>query len=629
MNMGVWLGILATIILFSLVDETWSRESRPIEIEASEVGVLQSISPEESERRLQDATLLFKRGKTDAAIYILQQVQKADPTNCEVLFKLGEMAVGAKNWAYSIQVLREASFLRPDDIELRLILMDIYKAYQMPIQEIIVAKEILVLDPEHVVAAKRLASLYEEQAMQEDEVTIRQLVNRLAPDDYTNLKRLAVIFDISGQLWESAKVYEQIRKHYPDKLVDMRRLAAIYDTLNERFRETQVLDHIAKMGGERGWMQGRAISSIRKQNKIYDPFQIGVMFKKEIESTMRVYGVEPIAKYTHIRVRSSLDLGLETKYSRLHHQGVGILDGEMDIDSTSLLFDAIQNWSGQDYLLKTSVGFIHDEVSGRLFGRNPSDNLTAADFPFLEDPTFKAYGGTIPVGGVSFTARPTVQHMYYNINYEHGLVEELDARLSLFTYDKVSLGANYLADDQTEIQLQVDNSFISDGNLRLHAMASGYYNLWANTSIYDHRGKRKGYYRYPPAFFIRLGYEIEYFIDDQAAQNEKYETFLDSEIRHKGVLISQANLYTIGPDEQILLKIKLAYGRGTTLDYQRGVSAQLSYFRPDSENEFGFTNASLTYSFEEEQSINFTENNLRIGGDTKTHQIALNIEWHF
>ncbi len=624
MNIRTWRRVLIASVYFIFMGETWPQESRPVEFSPPEAGSFAKISPEESERRLQDAMLLFKRGKTDAAIYMLQQLQKADPTNYKVLFKLGEMAISAKNWAYSIEVLRKASLLRPDDIEVRLILMDIYKAYQMLIQEINVGKEILALDPAHVTATNRLAEIYRGQAMQEDEIRIRQKLKRLTPENYQNLKRLAVIFDENGQLWESARVYEQIREFYPEKLEDMRRLAAIYDKLGESFRELLVLDHIAERRGKRGWMQSRAIKSLRKQNNIYDPVQANLILSREERETLNIYQIRPGAQYIHSLVNKPFDLGAEASFTGLSHKGVFVLDGTADIDSTSVILKAFQNWWDLDSTLGAYVGFIHDRVSGRLFLSDPDGPVGVENFPFLtDDPTFNSYGGTVPIGGLQFKVRQGL-HTIYSFDYKHDLVKEFSARLRTFTFDEVTLGVKYETKDQTELQLKIDNAFVSDGNYRFHGLASGYYALWASHPMYDYRGRRRSLFRAQPPHHIKIGYELEYFNDRELAEDEVYETFVSPETRHKGVLLGQARLFTLGPDEQILFNLRLFYGSGTTLDFQRGLDASLFYFKPDSENEIG-----LTYTFENEDSTNFQLGNLSLAGRTTVHQVALNVRWRF
>ncbi len=599
----------------------WTAESLPAMKKMSNLQGKPPISSNESRQRLDDAMLLFKHGKTDAAIYMLQQLEKDDPTNHQVLLKLGEIAIDKKNWAYAIQVLRQASFLRPEDIEVRLILMNIYKAYQMPIQEIIAAKEILELKPGHTIANQRLADLYREQTMQKDEIRIRRKLKKLIPDDYKNLKRLAVIYDHNGQHWEAAKIYQQIRKHYPDKLTDMLRLAALYDKLGEAFREAEVLDHIEATGGGSSWMQARAEKLLRKQNRIYDPIQGGLSFKTETEPTMKVDTITSVFDYTRIRVRSSLDFGFSVKHTYLKHRGIDILDGDMSINNISAMVNAQHYWLDKNMSLYAAVGVSHDEVTGRLFGTN--DDVTAEDFPFLEDPSFNSFGGTIPIAKVQLAAKPWLDTIF-NLAYEHNLVNDLDARLNLFTFDRISAIAIYKANDKTEFQARIDNSFISDGNHRLHGLVLGNYTLWGSTAKYNYRGRRMDFLRFMPGHFVRLGYQFEYFKDKRVAEAEKYQTFIKSEYRHKGILLGQTELYSFATAEKVLASIQLSYAAGTTLDYQRSISARIFYYNPDFANEIG-----INYGFEDSLSSNTSDANRRIAGLSKGHQISLTFKWRF
>ncbi len=618
-----FLVFAVSICIFS--SNIFAQEARPTDIRPPETATTAKITPEESERRLQDAKLLFDRGKTDAAIYMLQQLEKTDPTNYKVLFKLGEMAIADRNWAYSIEVLRKASFLRLEDIDVRLILMNVYKAYQMPIQEIVVGKEILALDPKHIVAAKRLAELYMEQAMWEDEIKIRQKLKRLVTDDYQNLKRLADIYDKNGELWEAARIYEQIRKFHPTKTDDMTRLAAIYDELKENFREIQVLDQIKKKG-DYSWLKGRAIKNIRLQSKIYDPFNARLTFRKDNNEEIDQFTTTANAKYLRIRLQSSIDVGVETKLTQLHHTGREVLDGDMDINSGTIAFKAVKNWKDKDYTLAVKVGLLWDEISGRLRPRDPTSGTTAADFPFLKHPSFNAYGGMMPVGGIKFTAKPGLRATY-QIAYEHGQVEDLDARLRMFYFDKATLSYSYLANDNTKILLQMDESAISDGNFRFHGLASVSYTLWGSSPMHNYRDAlgipiwRNDFLRKPLHNFLKVGYKYEYFNDRRKSVN--YETY-KTEDRHLYQMEAQARLCKLGLDKNLFINCNLGYSNGSTLDLQRQGGAQLFYRDSDSGNEIG-----LSYAYEWIEEENVSAGNARISGNSRSNTFFAFIKWRF
>lgn len=643
---------LAGIIVFFSFGEIWAQESRPTDqIRPPELDAMPKISSEESERRLRDAMLLYDRGKTDAAIYMLQQLEKVDPMNYKVLFKLGEMAIAAKNWAYSINVLRKASYIRPKDIEVRLILIDIFKAYQMPIQGIIVAKEILALDPSHIIATQQLAELYQDQAMLDDEIKIRQQLKNLVPDDYQNLKRLAVIFDNSGELWEAARVYEQIRKYHPQKINDMTRLAAIYGQLGHYFRELRVVDQLEEEGEKRKWLKARGKKGLRKEHQTvtttqdqiqiydifgdelgfrdqqreeYDIFKAGLGFGDEEQEDIDVFTPFTVAEYIHTRPRSSIDVGVETKLERLQHTGKNLLIGDMDINSATIIGKAIKYWQNQDYTLTARLGVLVDDVQGSLRPSDPNSGITAVDFPFLEDPSFKSYGGVMPVGSLKFLAKPGLRSSY-RIAYEHAQMKDLDARLFMYSFDKVRLSYDFQAEDNTELLLLVDESLISDGNRRFHGLVAAKYMLLGSNPIHDYADQfnlpiwRNSFLRNPPRHYLTVGYIWNYF-DDKDTETEIYEVF-DNEKRHTFQVEARTRIYNRGEGRNVFLKFIGRYSFGTTLDYRREAGIKLTHSTDLSE-------IGLSFNFEEELSTNVSEN-LLIGGKTRNSLVLAFIALKF
>lgn len=611
---------LAHVLVFFLVMSpcgVMAQESRATDMLQPPLDVAApDISPQEAEERLNDAKMLFDRGKTDAAIYMLQQLQKADPGNYKVLFKLGEMAIADRNWAYSITVLRKASFIRPEDIEVRLILMDIYKAYQMPLQSIVVAKEILALNPDHMVGNKRLADLYQEQAMLEDEILTRKKVRQLAPKDYDNLKRLAVIYSQSGDLWEAAIIYEEIRRFYPENNQDLSKLAGIYDQLGESFRNLEVIEQLSENGQSRDWLENRAVTKLRKQSDLHDPFYADVGFEGYKDDALKGNAFGSNARIAHLSLSSSIEFAGRVKLAGINIEGRNDLDGEFDINRGEVLVAGIKNWHGQDYQFIASLGVIHDEVNGRLFLRDPNSGVDPDDFPILDDPTFESYGGTMAIGGLKFIARPGL-FASYQLAYERGQVEDLEARLQMLYFDKLSLAYSYESNDLTTVQASADVASISDDNVRTHALAGGSYVLWGSDLKRNLMGSRKSFFRNPPAQSISLGYTLEYF-DDKELSN--LYSIYENEFRHKGALFSQLEIYNMGVyiDRAVFLNLGYAYSTGDTLLYQHNVDARVFYINGDTGNEVG-----LTAAYEKSNVDEFSQLNQRRVGLSESYKIFL------
>lgn len=606
------------LLSFFLAEEPRAAESGPqIEIPIDAGGV---SAPTDSAIQIKNAELLLKRGKTDAAIYLLQQAEKADPQNYTILFKLGEMAISAKNWAYAIHVLRKASFLRPHDAEVRLVLIDIYKAYQMPIQEIIVCKEILVIDPVNVRAATRLAELYQKQGMHDEEIEIRQKILTIAPKDYQNLKRLAEISLESDSAFEAAKIYEIIQQHYPEKTEDLRRLASIYLNIDESFRAIQVLKQIVGHDSKDGWLKSQAEKTQKLKLKRFDQVLFHSDFGEQSSNEMKSFSSLSAAEYFHPRIFSQFDLGLKANYSRTRYNGKGLLDGTMDLDSTSLHLTADRKWQGETYQLSLALGFLNDRVSGRLFPKNPQGATDIEQFPFLSDPSFSSYGGTMTIGELFFAVRPGL-HADYQISYERGQLSDFDARLRMFYYDRASAEYMYETASNHSLRLQADKTLVSDGNSRYHSLAAIHYLLWASNEMRDYLGRRRGFLRQYKVHFIKAAYQLDYFNDDD--KSVYYQTY-DEEIRHTGLLTGQIRLLPLSLDEHLFLKLNVAYAKGSTLEFRRTGSLDIFYFNDSTENEIG-----LNFGIEEESVNDLGQQNLRLSGKTYDHRLSFRVKWRF
>lgn len=573
-----WLVI--SLAMFALIGDARAQDGRPVDLDVPKT-VQSAITPEESQQRLKDAIALFEAGKQEAALYALQQLEAQDPTNYEVLFKLGELAIAAKNWAYAIQVLAKAAALRPKDVEVRLIQMDIYRAYQMPIQEIMAGKEIMVLDPDHVTAATRLANLYQEEGMVKDETEIRKTLMRLAPKDYNNLRRLAYIYDEGGLYWEATRIYEKIRAYYPDKIDDIRRLAALYGKLAEYFREHEVLDFLEKHGGGKSALRTPAMKATRISLSAYNTFQSDVTVEGEQSDDIDRISFRSKNYYKNLRVLSSIDYRFQANYDVLKYTGKGLLGGNVNINSGEFWFGILKNWRHQDFQLEASAGVLRDDVFGRLFAMRNTD-LDSTQLPFLRKRAFETAGGTKPLWKLSLTARPGLRARY-SLTYERKFMDDFDARLRQFEVDQAMLNYMYQTPTLTKIGFTMDANWISDGNLRLHGKAGASYVIWGSGVMRDRYGKRKRFIDEIPPKYIQIGYDFEFIDDDQ--RSIFYEVY-EKEMRHRGILDVQWHLKRFGLERNLFFQGRFSYGKGKFTTRETTTNLGLFFDDPETRREF-------------------------------------------
>ncbi|MEA1947187.1 MAG: hypothetical protein U9N83_07765, partial [Thermodesulfobacteriota bacterium] len=324
------------------------------------------------------------------------------------------------------------------------------------------------------------------------------------------------------------------------------------------------------------------------------------------------------SRYMHIRPRSWFDIGGQVKYGFLRHKGRRDLAGSMDIHTGTVALETIKNWRGETYQLLMNLGALWEDVSNNLRASDPNSGINETTVPLLQK---RSYGGSTAVGSLRFLAKPGL-YSTYEIAYEHDLVDDLDARMRRYYFDKVTLSYNYKTNDLTEFLLQADGSIVSDDNERFHALASAYHTILASGVMRDYRGKRKDFFRNPPFHFLKAGGSLEYFNDDDSSIY--YGTY-DNEIQYMGILTGQTRLSSIGPDSHLFFKLQTAYKVGDkSLDYAVEAGGGLVYRNYDNGNQI-----CLLYNYESEDSGSGSDVYYLKEGRIKSHSILLQVEWRF
>ncbi len=567
--------------------------------------------------QIQDAQKLFERGKVDAAIYKLQQVHNKDQENVEVLFKLGEMAIAAKNWAYAINVLDKVSKLRAEDVEVRLVLMDIYRAYQMPIQEIMTGREILAIDPNSTVALQKLAFLYYGQDMPDEEEEIRRTLAKITPEDTDNLKKLAALQWKMEEVWEEALTHEKILKYNPDDVESLQRLARLYgedgsnrDKLvatrktlwHPKGRSFTVFKELGK--SERKYKSQLFMSDFLKGDVLYE-------HSKGEEDKVEAYS--GALGYYKVCLTHHSDFEASVKYKRTDYTPTAALTGGKKINSYSakLIYDT--RFREAKGFIKVQCGVDDIDVSGSVTALDPSESPT--NYPWLEN---------IKYGGTEFFGRAEVDrriHKDYGINLhlERSLLKDLDAYVRLFTYNYGGIGLYYERPDRTRIEAIYDYGNITHASNRGVFKFRVLYPLYVSHSIYDYKGMRKKYMYYIPDQQLNLVNEFNHTKDQDISPY--YESYIDSgEWRNFTTLSGRHRFY-----KSFFLDIDGTYGTGRYLDNYWGIQSGISY-----EDRHTNDKISLSYSYcTDELSEPKDGLNKTFSGESSSHAVTLSVLWHF
>ncbi|MBI2252176.1 MAG: hypothetical protein HYU63_05490 [Armatimonadetes bacterium] len=614
-NRKLIINLLIFILISLLWNQAFSQESRPVidKIIIIEPG---NVKAEEIEEKYQDALKLFEKGKIDAAIYQLQETAKLDPANTKILFKLGEMAISAKNWAYAIEVLYKAALLHPRDLTVRTILMNIYRAYQMPIQEIITGKEIINLNPRNKSALIKLAFLYHDQDMPQDEEEIRRMLMDIDPENYENLKALANLLQKKGDLREEILVYQKITEFFPDKNEDKMRLAKLYELNNDRYNQLNVFNDIFNSGSAyKNKLSSEYISSYKKYyhdelrllEKLNADSEISNYNAPEYNESKQVYETE----YTIPQPGLNSDIGIKIKFNNLSYEPKNLLIGKKEVRGTKYDFFLKRYWDGKQNSLKFSFGKAKVDTFGTVALRNEAD-ADSSSFPMLEAVNL---GGTVSLGEIIYEGE-IGNELKINSYFKKELLEDLDAYVRLFTRNVTGIGLSYVMSDLTNIEISFAGSKISDGNYAKNYKLNLNYYLWAKESLFDYKGIRKRFIYEPPLSYLLINYSLEKI--NFKNSSSFYKTF-ENELEHS---LNLTGNYQIKGNT--FLKGGLIYETGKSIQSRSGFSLGLFYRDPSKNNEAG-----ISYNSKTEKVALESQLNKNFEGETNNQAIKFEIIWHY
>ena len=569
---------------------------------------------EDSDERYQDAITLFDEGKTSAAIYLLQQVEKDDPTNIKVLLKLGEMAISAKNWAYAIQVLRQASKVQEQDTETRLLLMDVYRAYQMPIQEIMLGREVINLDPENVTALEKLAFLYHDQDMPTEEIQTRERLLEVNSDDLENMTRLVQLYWKTGNIWEQVPVLREIIKRQPNRKDDWMRLAAAYGASGDRFNQLNTLDEAKAHGVNVGDMLGQAAKLHRKDLKIFPLFVGSGIFERDDASDVRTNRFTGEVASIFPRLRQDWDWGAWLRQSNLNYSGKDFLRSSRNVNVTDFQVRTSIWTNGTRNRFDLVGGVSKVWVGGTLAVKsNVVSPPTIDDFPFLED---RIYGGTAATGGGIFSHQLNNKlDLKFWVN--HNLMEDIDALVRLVKRTQAGGGIIYTWQDQSQLQFQYEQWHISDNNNFRNARVELHRYLWGRDAIYDFRGRRVSFLRQPPAQSLSVRYRADWL--DYSSASNLYQIY-NNEVSNTLDIIGEAGL-----SRKWFIQLRGTAGIGNkVLKALYGTSFGVGYKDPDNENEI-----TIQYNFIRDEVRQESQFNQALVGPSTFTGLQFALRWHF
>ncbi|OGS23213.1 MAG: hypothetical protein A2252_00860 [Elusimicrobia bacterium RIFOXYA2_FULL_39_19] len=563
-----------------------------------------------------DAVFLYKRGETDAAIYLLQQMEKKYPQDSKVLFKLSEIAIDQKNWSYAIKVLNKASELLPDDVSIRNMLVDLYSIYNIGISEIYTEREIVKIQATNIKAYTRLADLYNKNGMFDEEEWIRRYVQRIRPDNRDNLVKLAQIHAGRQEQQDQIQVYEQIEYFYPNKTKELKKLAYMYGQQQDYFNQQRVLTRVLYREPYNLALLSDyvRVNEINKKKLGLNAFVNAQGYYLTNKSEW--YSLDNfISDFSFEYPVLSMDLILKAGAgidSQVYNPILGNLQGNKNVAMQSGLLSVTKYWRKGKTKISLESESVNVIVSGVLEPKPGVPLSWVTGELWLEDRTF---GGSKNNLGFIFSQK-IIQELEINAFYKEQMFDNIDALARLINKKTSGFTAIYSLPDQTSFITQYDHSVVYDGNNIKHSLLSVSYPLAVAGQIYDYQHKRIGYISAAPDYYIYLQSQLEYY--DYDFKSVYYPGFF-GEWR-----------FTLNPYLKYKLKDKyyiltgITYGTGKTLLYKFGFNLGLNYSSKENNLDINLSIAPSVENYQEK-----TQENVIFNGKSDLNLITAGIVWHF
>jgi tetratricopeptide (TPR) repeat protein len=495
------------------------------------------------QREYGDALLLYQSGHKEAGMYKLQLLLVKFPNNVRLLRKLAEMAIEQDNRAYAIQMLQRAMSISPGDLEGRLSLVKIYRAYNMPVLAMMALREALQKDPDCREALQELSGYYQENGFYaEEELLLRRLCSISA--DFNNFSRLATVIGNEGDNWEEILVYRDMAERFPEHRETLNQLARLYGNDMDYYRQLQSYRKILAADPSQGlvkndfrrlykaysvdqgikdyayvgslfegsrmqaWSYKDELSTLYRWNLLFSAYPViptGFTFENDTASTQKDNGIN--LGYEHVFLFGRGHVGIDMMYrnTRFAPKPGQNMTGETDADSTYFGL----NWEcrnrAESNIAYLQGGVLSLGVKGNLMPA-PGSGITAATEPWLNQNNL---GGSLFVGRADYSIR-LGKRFWSDFYVARDVVPDIQALSRLITHADYGFGLASQWRDGTAFTCKAEYSTISDGNWRQQYSVVLEYPLLLTGTVRDMKGFRKGYLRSIPDAGLYLSYEGTY-----------------------------------------------------------------------------------------------------------------------
>lgn len=189
------------------------------------------LDRDEAQKQLAEGRELARKGFMESAIVSYRRAIELDPDLVPAYEELGRILLDTRNQAYAITIYSKLERLQPENAKWKEILIDLYGAYDMPLEGTRVAEDLLTMRGGDVALMRRLATLYKNNglALEQAQMLRRIALSTQSADDYFQAGRALLqaaaqddsdTRDHAVQMLQAARAKDASKLEYSTELVD-------------------------------------------------------------------------------------------------------------------------------------------------------------------------------------------------------------------------------------------------------------------------------------------------------------------------------------------------------------------------------------------------------------------------
>jgi len=419
---------------------------------------------------LREAKQLREKGHRNAAIALYDLALKKDPDNIGAIREFGDFMVEIRNYAHAIKMYKRYLTLKPDDYQIRGLVVDIYASLDQLDQAMSESLDLLKRDPGNLSALKKIRKIYSRSKLYREEMLISEKILQFEPDNEEVYSDLLSACILSG---EFRKASGYLDKRGAPKGFPKAKIGFIYLNSNEYDKAIDIFKKIYKenpTSENKSFLQRAQLlkinNSVSKRPRFFNSYYNPIMdMYRRSPNNPRFRELKDIIKNEIQGIYAGYDYTWGRSGEHRHSSSFAKIS--YPILSTGTTLSII----GQDYKIWDSKRTEKYRQAGLGIQQSLGENFTFSGAFSSGDP------GSIYYGQIHYQGESVEAFIQGRKDYQ---IQTPDALRRKISFSGGNVYANWSIMERLGMFGHLTRYHYSDGNNARYYELGAYYRLWDN-----------------------------------------------------------------------------------------------------------------------------------------------------